>query len=556
MAWEPGGAELDLDSTARAGLDLPQQRLREFPHPHNGGSSAHDGARRRLDCPGARTFRECYLERPACGERSASSPTGTATASGLLPAWDRLAITEPASEPRACIRTATATESPISRRRWDGFPDPQDREGAARLRRREGGGERGSRARDPPDSAPSRSSLELRAIACKRRGQGPRLRDSTRKGSAIGGVFGVVSRDDCVLDLFYGTDFHSHLGTRRGGSRCGARRSSSAPSTTSRTPSSAPVRRRHHADEGPHGDRVHQRYRGPAPDHRLPPRPLCDRHVGRINNIARSWEGPSRSAPPTSRRPTGEGFNPTEVVASLIRHRRLDRGGNPPRPGPDRGLLAPPPRRERNLCGEGPPGPHSAHHRREARLPLRHSRDQRISQSRLRFERELGPGEIVRISPDGSSSSPRPATSFASAPSCGSTSDIPPRLRGAQCGGGAQPLRRRPARQGGRRDRLRGGNSRLGARPTPSGTPTSPVSPISGPSSSTRPLAASFMPHSQPVRDLVARMKLIPIREAHPGEEALFCEDSIVRGTQLRDTIQRLFDFAPGRSTCAPPARR
>jgi|ETNmetMinimDraft_26_1059896.scaffolds.fasta_scaffold13891_2 amidophosphoribosyltransferase len=33
----------------------------------------------------------------------------------------------------------------------------------------------------------------------------------------MGGFFGVVSHDDCVMDLFYGTDYYSHLGTRRGG---------------------------------------------------------------------------------------------------------------------------------------------------------------------------------------------------------------------------------------------------------------------------------------------------------------------------------------------------
>ena len=33
----------------------------------------------------------------------------------------------------------------------------------------------------------------------------------------MGGLFGVVSKEDSVLDLFYGTDYHSHLGTRRGG---------------------------------------------------------------------------------------------------------------------------------------------------------------------------------------------------------------------------------------------------------------------------------------------------------------------------------------------------
>ena len=33
----------------------------------------------------------------------------------------------------------------------------------------------------------------------------------------MGGLFGVFSNTDCLEDLFYGTDYHSHLGTRRGG---------------------------------------------------------------------------------------------------------------------------------------------------------------------------------------------------------------------------------------------------------------------------------------------------------------------------------------------------
>ena len=33
----------------------------------------------------------------------------------------------------------------------------------------------------------------------------------------MSGIFGVVSKNDCSLDLFYGVDYHSHLGTRRGG---------------------------------------------------------------------------------------------------------------------------------------------------------------------------------------------------------------------------------------------------------------------------------------------------------------------------------------------------
>ena len=52
----------------------------------------------------------------------------------------------------------------------------------------------------------------------------------------------------------------------------------------------------------------------------------------------------------------------------------------------------------------------------------------------------------------------------------------------------------------------------------------------------------SFMPQNQSVRDLVAKMKLIPVQELIRDKRLLFCEDSIVRGTQLRDTIQRLYD--------------
>ena len=33
----------------------------------------------------------------------------------------------------------------------------------------------------------------------------------------MGGFFGAISKQDCVLDIFFGVDYHSHLGTRRGG---------------------------------------------------------------------------------------------------------------------------------------------------------------------------------------------------------------------------------------------------------------------------------------------------------------------------------------------------
>ena len=33
----------------------------------------------------------------------------------------------------------------------------------------------------------------------------------------MGGFFGIASKSDCVMKLFFGVDYHSHLGTRRGG---------------------------------------------------------------------------------------------------------------------------------------------------------------------------------------------------------------------------------------------------------------------------------------------------------------------------------------------------
>ncbi len=53
----------------------------------------------------------------------------------------------------------------------------------------------------------------------------------------------------------------------------------------------------------------------------------------------------------------------------------------------------------------------------------------------------------------------------------------------------------------------------------------------------------SFMPVSQSDRFLVAKMKLIPSRAMLQGKEVVFCDDSIVRGTQLRDNVKMLYDY-------------
>ncbi len=52
----------------------------------------------------------------------------------------------------------------------------------------------------------------------------------------------------------------------------------------------------------------------------------------------------------------------------------------------------------------------------------------------------------------------------------------------------------------------------------------------------------SFMPVNQSQREHVAKMKLIPNRELLNGKRVVFCDDSIVRGTQLRDNVKMLYD--------------
>ena len=64
------------------------------------------------------------------------------------------------------------------------------------------------------------------------------------------------------------------------------------------------------------------------------------------------------------------------------------------------------------------------------------------------------------------------------------------------------------------------------------------------------------MPQSQSMRNKVAKMKLIPVHELIEGKKLLFVDDSIVRGTQLRETVE--FLYANGakevhmRSACPP----
>ncbi len=53
----------------------------------------------------------------------------------------------------------------------------------------------------------------------------------------------------------------------------------------------------------------------------------------------------------------------------------------------------------------------------------------------------------------------------------------------------------------------------------------------------------SFMPSNQAMREHVAKMKLLPNRDLLRGKRIVFCDDSIVRGTQLRDNVRKMYEY-------------
>lgn len=64
----------------------------------------------------------------------------------------------------------------------------------------------------------------------------------------------------------------------------------------------------------------------------------------------------------------------------------------------------------------------------------------------------------------------------------------------------------------------------------------------------------SFMPQNQSVRNQVAHMKLIPVDALIRDKRLLFIDDSVVRGTQMRETVVFSMTAAPKRCISGPPA--
>ncbi len=361
----------------------------------------------------------------------------------------------------------------------------------------------------------------------------------------MGGYFGVVSNDDCVADLFYGTDYHSHLGTRRGGL---AVHDGAGCARFIHDITNAQFRSKFEQDVLKLKGRMGIGVISDTEDQPL----IIGSHlgnyaivtVGRITNTAELVKHLYGLRSAHFSEMSGGEVNPTELVALYINQGATFAQGIEIAQNAvlgscsmllltDDGVYA-----ARDKLGRTPiiigrkPGAWAA-------------TMESCAFPNLGYEtvRDLGPGEIVRLMPEGLEVLALPRHRCQTCSFLWVYYGYP---ASTYEGVNTEQARYRSGAALARRD-------------------ATPVDVVAGiPDSGTghamgyamekrvpfqRPFikytptwSRSFMPQDQPTRDLVARMKIIPVKELIQGRRLLFCEDSIVRGTQLRDTVRRLFD--------------
>jgi amidophosphoribosyltransferase len=362
----------------------------------------------------------------------------------------------------------------------------------------------------------------------------------------MGGFFGVVSKDDCATDLFYGTDYHSHLGTSRGGMVV---RQEEGFKRNIHDISNTPFRTKFEDDLPKYRGRMGL---GVISDYEDQPLLVGSRHgryaivtVGRVDNLNALAEVCLARTSTHFSELKGNEFNQTEVVASLINeqdtlvdglrcvHEKV-RGSCSVLLVNDDGVYA-----SRDRLGRTP----IVLGRRDGAVAVT-LETSALPNLGYEVDRELGPAEIVKITPDGVEQLSPPGEKMQICAFLWIYYGFP---ASDYEGVNVEVARTRCGAALARTDDVKvdcvagipdsgvghaiGYASEAGIpyrRPFVKYTPTWP---------------RSFMPQDQRVRDLVARMKLIPIREHIQGKRLLFCEDSIVRGTQLKDVIRRLFEF-------------
>ena len=381
----------------------------------------------------------------------------------------------------------------------------------------------------------------------------------------MGGFFGAISRRDCVLDLFFGTDYHSHLGTRRGGmtvydAQDGFQRQIHNIENT-------PFRTKFEDDLSDfHG------CSGIGCISDTDPQPLLVRShlglyaittVGILNNaedlVERYFSDHGHQFMAMS---SGK-VNSTELVAALInqcddlvsgiRHAQESIDGSCTI------LILTP---ECILAARD----------RLGRLPVLIGQDadgccvsfESFAYHKLGYQDayELGPREIVRVTPDGWETLSPAGDQMRICAFLWTYYGYP---NSNYEGVNVEVMRYRNGEIMARDEVQRG---QLPKVDYVAGVPDSGVPHAIGfANRSGKPFARpfvkytptwprSFMPANQSVRDKVAKMKQIPVPELIEGKRLLFVDDSIVRGTQLRGTVEFLYDSGAAevhmRSACPP----
>lgn len=376
----------------------------------------------------------------------------------------------------------------------------------------------------------------------------------------MGGFFGVVSKQDCVTDLFFGVDYHSHLGTRRGGmavySKEGFERSI-------HNIENAPFRTKFERDV----DEMHGNMGiGCISDNEAQPL-LVRSHlgsyaittVGRINNETELTERAMRSGRAHFLEMSGGKVNATELVATVIDEEQDLVSGLLHAQEVIDGSMS--------ILLLTPEGIYASRDRL-GRTPI--VVGQKGGATCVSFEsfaylnlgyhtlRELGPGEIVRITAEdvetlSPARKPMKICAFLWMYYGYPTSVYE--------GVNVEAMRCRNGE-------IMAKNDDHSTAESVAGIPDSGIAHAIGYANHsgipfTRPFIKytptwprSFMPVNQEMRNLVAHMKLIPVDELIRGKSLMFIDDSIVRGTQMRETVQFLYESGAKevhiRSACPP----
>ncbi len=381
----------------------------------------------------------------------------------------------------------------------------------------------------------------------------------------MGGFFGAVSKQDCVMDVFFGVDYHSHLGTRRAGmivrdAQTGFQRQIHNIENT-------PFRTKFEKDlPGFHG------CSGIGCISDMDPQPLLVRShlglyaittVGIINNADALIERYFAAHGTQFMAMSSGQVNQTELFAALINekdsfveglknvHELVD-GSATILLLTENGLIA-----SRDKLGRLPvhigkkDGAHCVSFESFAYHKLGYS-----------DAYELGPGEIVSVTADG----------FETLSPAGKDMRICAFLwtyygypNSNYEGQNVEVVRYRNGEIMARDEIARGNMPKVDyvAGVPDSGVPHAIGYANRSGKSYARPFVKytptwprSFMPDRQEVRDQVAKMKLIPVPELIEGKKLLFVDDSIVRGTQLKGTIDFLYESGAAevhmRSACPP----